>query len=70
MMSFARVCKTNARRPVRELLQVVNLPRERRIHFQSLEEKLDDLSAAGQLFFPEFGVIAHCERRLIGERSR
>ena len=44
--------------------------KERRIHFQSLEEKIDTSSAAGELIFHVFGAIAHFERRLIGERTR
>jgi DNA invertase Pin-like site-specific DNA recombinase len=57
-------------RSLRELLEVVDLLRERGIHFQSLEEKIDTSSAAGELIFHMFGAIAHFERRLIGERTK
>ena len=56
--------------PVRELLEAVDMLKERRIHFQSLEEKIDTSSAAGELIFYVFGAIAHFERRLIGERTK
>jgi DNA invertase Pin-like site-specific DNA recombinase len=57
-------------RSLRELLEVVDLLKERGIHFQSLEEKIDTSSAAGELIFHVFGAIAHFERRLIGERTK
>lgn len=57
-------------RSLRELLEVVDLLKERHIHFQSLEEKIDTSSAAGELIFHVFGAIAHFERRLIGERTK
>lgn len=57
-------------RSLRELLEVVDMLKERRIHFQSLEEKIDTGSAAGELIFHVFGAIAHFERRLIGERTK
>ena len=57
-------------RSLRELLEVVDMLKERRIHFQSLEEKIDTSSAAGELIFHVFGAIAHFERRLIGERTK
>ena len=53
-----------------DCLCVVDLLRERGIHFQSLEEKIDTSSAAGELIFHVFGAIAHFERRLIGERTK
>jgi DNA invertase Pin-like site-specific DNA recombinase len=57
-------------RSLRELLEVVDMLKERRIQFQSLEEKIDTGSAAGELIFHVFGAIAHFERRLIGERTK
>jgi DNA invertase Pin-like site-specific DNA recombinase len=57
-------------RSLRELLDVVDMLKEKRIHFQSLEEKIDTSSAAGELIFHVFGAIAHFERRLIGERTK
>jgi DNA invertase Pin-like site-specific DNA recombinase len=57
-------------RSLRELLEVVDLLKERRIHFQSFEEKIDTSSAARELIFHVFGAIAHFEPRLIGERTK
>ena len=54
----------------RDLLEVVDMLKERRIHFLSLEDKIDTSSAAGELIFHIFGAIAHFERRLIGERTK
>jgi DNA invertase Pin-like site-specific DNA recombinase len=44
--------------------------RERQIDLLSLEEKIDTSSAAGELNFHLFGVIAYFERRLISERTK
>ena len=57
-------------RSLRELLEVIDVLKKRGIHFQSLEEKIDTSSAAGELILHVFGAIAHFERRLIGERTR
>jgi DNA invertase Pin-like site-specific DNA recombinase len=57
-------------RSLRELLDTVQLLKERGGGFVSLEEKLDTGSAAGELVFHVFGAIAHFERRLIAERTR
>ena len=57
-------------RSLRELLEVIDMLKERGVHFQSLEEKIDTSSAAGELIFHVFGAIAHFERRLIGERTK
>ena len=57
-------------RSLRELLEIVDTLKKGGIHFQSLEEKIDTSSAAGELIFHVFGAIAHFERRLIGERTR
>ena len=42
----------------------------RDIHLVSLEERLDTSSAAGEPVSHVFGAIAHCEPRLICERTR
>jgi DNA invertase Pin-like site-specific DNA recombinase len=57
-------------RSLRELLDVVEMLKERSIALISLEEKIDTSSAAGELVFHVFGAIAHFERRLIAERTR
>ncbi|MFD1984345.1 recombinase family protein [Mesorhizobium newzealandense] len=57
-------------RSLAELLQTVNMLRERQIALLSLEEKIDTSSAAGELVFHVFGAIAHFERRLISERTK
>ena len=57
-------------RSLRELLEIVANLEARGVHFVSLEERLDTSSAAGELVFHVFGVIAHFEQRLISERPR
>jgi len=57
-------------RSLRELLDVVETLKTRRVALLSLEEKIDTSSAAGELVFHVFGAIAQFERRLIAERTR
>lgn len=57
-------------RSLGELLTAVHMLRERGMALLSLEEKINTSSAAGELIFHVFGAIAHCERRLISERTR
>lgn len=57
-------------RSLRELLEIVDTLKSRAVALQSLEERLDTSSAAGELIFHVFGAIAHFERRLIAERTR
>ena len=57
-------------RSLRQLLETVELLKEKGIGLMSLEERIDTTSAAGELVFHVFGAIAHFERRLIAERTR
>jgi DNA invertase Pin-like site-specific DNA recombinase len=57
-------------RTLSELLATVAMLKDRGIAMLSLEEKIDTTSAAGELVFHVFGVIAHFERRLIAERTK
>jgi DNA invertase Pin-like site-specific DNA recombinase len=57
-------------RSLKELLEVVEYLKKRKIGLMSLEEKIDTSSAAGELIFHVFGAIAHFERRLISERTK
>src|SRR4051794_5699912 len=57
-------------RTLSELLATVAMLKDRGIAMLSLEEKIDTASAAGELVFHVFGVIAHFERRLIAERTK
>lgn len=57
-------------RSLKELLETVEELRNRGIGLISLEERIDTTSAAGELIFHVFGVIAHFERRLISERTK
>jgi DNA invertase Pin-like site-specific DNA recombinase len=57
-------------RSLGELLTTVAMLKERGIALLSLEEMIDTSSAAGELVFHVFGVIAHFERRLIAERTK
>lgn len=57
-------------RSLRDLLDTVQMLKDRGIGLVSLEERIDTSSAAGELVFHVFGAIAHFERRLIAERTR
>jgi len=57
-------------RSLRELLEIVELLKQRKVALLSLEEQIDTSSAAGELVFHVFGAIAQFERRLIAERTR
>ena len=57
-------------RALRELLDVIELLKERGVALVSLEERIDTSSAAGELVFHVFGSIAQFERRLIVQRTR
>jgi DNA invertase Pin-like site-specific DNA recombinase len=57
-------------RSLRELLETVEMLKQRGIALLSREERIDTTSAAGQLVFHVFGAIAHFEPRLIAERTR
>ena len=57
-------------RSLKELLETVEEFKARGLGFRSLEERLDTVSASGELVFHVFGAIAHFERRLIVERTR
>jgi DNA invertase Pin-like site-specific DNA recombinase len=57
-------------RSLKELLETVEMLKQRGVALMSLEERIDTTSAAGELVFHVFGAIAHFERRLIAERTR
>ena len=57
-------------RSLGELLAMVAILKERGIALLSLEERIDTNSAAGELVFHVFRMIAHFERRLIAERTK
>jgi DNA invertase Pin-like site-specific DNA recombinase len=57
-------------RSLKELLEITEDLKTRKIGLMSLEEKIDTSSAAGELIFHVFGAIAHFERRLIAERTK
>ena len=68
-----RLCVTRLDRlgrSLKELLEIVEDLKQRRIHLVSLEEQIDTTSAAGELIFHVFDAIAEFERRLISERTR
>jgi DNA invertase Pin-like site-specific DNA recombinase len=56
-------------RQMTPLETTVAMLKKRGIALQSLEERIDTNSAAGELVFHVFGAIAHFERRLIAERT-
>jgi DNA invertase Pin-like site-specific DNA recombinase len=55
-------------RSMRQLIETVELLRERGVMFESLTEKIDTASAQGQLVFGIFASLAQFERSLIRER--
>lgn len=57
-------------RTIRQLLDTVELLKQRGIGLVSLEESIDTTTAAGELIFHVFSSLAHFERRLISERTR
>ena len=57
-------------RSLRELLETVEDLKGKEINLNSLEERIDITSAAGELVFHVFGAIAQFERRLISKRTK
>lgn len=77
LMSFARegdalcvVRLDRLGRSMRELLEIMEHLKARRVDFRSLEEQLDTTTAAGSLIFHVFAALTDFERRLIAERTR
>lgn len=56
-------------RSLRELIDLVNVLRERGVEFVSLRENIDTTSPGGKLVFHVFGAVAEFERDLILERT-
>jgi len=56
-------------RSLRELIDLVNGLRERRVEFVSLREIIDTTTPGGKLVFHVFGAVAEFERDLILERT-
>lgn len=56
-------------RGLKRLIQTVNELSEREVGFESIEEKLDTMTASGKLLFHIFGALAEFERELIRERT-
>jgi DNA invertase Pin-like site-specific DNA recombinase len=57
-------------RSLRDLLDIVEVIKERGAGFRSLAEDIDTTTPAGELIFHVFASIAHFERRRIAERTR
>ncbi|CAM2164715.1 Transposon Tn552 resolvase [Burkholderia latens] len=56
-------------RSLPDLVQIVNDLKERGIGFESLAERIETTSAAGELVFHVFASLAQFERQLIRERT-
>lgn len=56
-------------RSLRELIDLVNVLRERGVEFVSLRESIDTTTPGGKLVFHVFGAVAEFERDLILERT-
>jgi DNA invertase Pin-like site-specific DNA recombinase len=77
LLDYARngdvLCVVRLDRPgrsLRELLETLEMLKQRGIALLSLQERIDTTSAAGELICHVFAAIAHFERRLIAERTR
>lgn len=57
-------------RSLHNLIETVNMLKERGIHFRSLQEQFDTATSGGKLVFHMFGVLAEFERDLIRERTQ
>lgn len=57
-------------RSLRDLIEIVEVIRERKAGFRSLGEDIDTTTPAGRLIFHVFGSIAEFERERIVERTK
>ena len=57
-------------RSLRDLIDIVELIRERQAGFKSLAEDIDTTTSAGRLIFHVFGSIAEFERERIVDRTK
>jgi len=57
-------------RSLKELISLVELLKERKVGFRSLQESIDTTNAGGMLIFQIFGALAEFERNLIRERTQ
>ena len=57
-------------RSLKELLETVENLKANDIHLVGLEERIDPITANGELVFHVFGAIARVEKRLISEPTR
>jgi DNA invertase Pin-like site-specific DNA recombinase len=56
-------------RNLTDLVGLVTQFEQRKIHFESLTEKIETVSPAGRLIFHVFAALAEFERNLIRERT-
>ena len=56
-------------RSMKQLIEIVDQLKARRIGFRSLTEAIDTTTAAGELFFHIFDALAQFERSIIRERT-
>jgi len=56
-------------RSIRDLIDIGDLLRERKVAMRSLTEHIDTGSAAGELFYHILGAFAHFERSVLRERT-
>ena len=57
-------------RSLRDLIEIVEMIKDREAGFRSLAEDIDTTSSTGRLIFHVFGSIAEFERERIAERTR
>src|SRR6266699_4585348 len=56
-------------RSLKDLIETLNLPKDRGVDFISLTEKIDTTTPGGKLIFHLMGALAEFERDLIRERT-
>ncbi len=56
-------------RSLRNLLELVEKLKERKVGFRSLQESMDTSTSGGNLIFQVFGALAEFERNIIRERT-
>ncbi len=56
-------------RSLRNLLELVEKLKERKVGFRSIQESMDTSTSGGNLIFQVFGALAEFERNIIRDRT-
>ena len=57
-------------RSLKQLIELIEMFKERGIHFRSIKEGIDTSTTAGNFFFQIIGAFAELERNMIVERTK